>query len=63
MKTGQELRDRLAAILAGGPPRYHEKAREQGKLFCRDRLARLLDDSSFVEDGALPRGDYGGRTF
>ena len=30
MKTGQELRDRLAAILAGGAPRYHEKAREQG---------------------------------
>ncbi len=28
---------------AGGAERYHAKAREQGKLFVRERLARLLD--------------------
>ena len=28
---------------AGGAERYHTKAREQGKLFVRDRLALLLD--------------------
>ncbi|MDF2745460.1 MAG: Propionyl-CoA carboxylase, partial [Actinomycetia bacterium] len=39
---------------AGGADRYHVKAREQGKLFVRERLARLLDDADgFVEDGLL----------
>ncbi|MFL6218970.1 MAG: carboxyl transferase domain-containing protein, partial [Actinomycetes bacterium] len=39
---------------AGGAERYHAKAREQGKLFVRERLARLLDDGDdFVEDGLL----------
>jgi len=53
VKTGEELRAALARAQAGGAPRYHEKAREQGKLFCRERLALLLDAGSFVEDGAL----------
>src|ERR1700674_1485782 len=30
-----------------------DKLAEQHKLFVRDRLARLLDDGSFVEDGLL----------
>jgi methylmalonyl-CoA decarboxylase subunit alpha len=39
---------------AGGAERYHAKAREQGKLFARERLARLLDSADgFVEDGLL----------
>ncbi|MFL5838597.1 MAG: acyl-CoA carboxylase subunit beta [Solirubrobacteraceae bacterium] len=39
---------------AGGAERYHAKAREQGKLFVRERLARLLDEAEeFVEDGLL----------
>jgi acetyl-CoA carboxylase carboxyltransferase component len=39
---------------AGGAERYHTKAREQGKLFVRERLARLLDSAdAFVEDGLL----------
>jgi methylmalonyl-CoA decarboxylase subunit alpha len=39
---------------AGGAERYHAKAREQGKLFVRERLRRLLDDAdSLVEDGLL----------
>jgi acetyl-CoA carboxylase carboxyltransferase component len=39
---------------AGGAERYHAKAREQGKLFVRERLARLLDGADgFVEDGLL----------
>ena len=53
MKTGDELERALARALAGGEPRAHAKAREQGKLFCRERLALLLDPGSFVEDGAL----------
>ncbi|MET0227732.1 MAG: carboxyl transferase domain-containing protein, partial [Actinomycetes bacterium] len=39
---------------AGGAERYHTKAREQGKLFVRERLARLLDSAEeLVEDGLL----------
>jgi acetyl-CoA carboxylase carboxyltransferase component len=37
----------------GGGAKYHRKNADQGKLFARDRLARLLDPSSFAEDAAL----------
>ena len=37
----------------GGPERYHDKLREQGKLFVRDRIALLCDPGSFAEDGLL----------
>ncbi|MDJ0851862.1 MAG: acyl-CoA carboxylase subunit beta [Myxococcota bacterium] len=53
MKSGKEVEDKLQRIRSGGDARYHEKAREQGKLFCRERLARLLDEDSFVEDAAF----------
>lgn len=53
MKTGDEVRAKLERIRRGGEPRYHEKARAEGKLFCRERLARLLDADSFVEDAAF----------
>jgi methylmalonyl-CoA decarboxylase subunit alpha len=39
--------------LAGGPGRHHEKAREQGKLPVRERIALLLDDGSFAEEALL----------
>ncbi len=39
--------------LAGGPGRHHEKAREQGKLPVRERVALLLDDGSFAEEALL----------
>jgi acetyl-CoA carboxylase carboxyltransferase component len=41
----------IARIQRGGRPDAHEKARASGKLFCRDRIALLLDPDSFVEDG------------
>ena len=53
MKTGRDVQEKLARIRAGGDPKYHAKAKEQGKLFCRDRLARLLDPDSFVEEAAF----------
>jgi len=40
-------------VRRGGAPKYHEAAAKQGKLFCRDRLALLLDEGSFVEDALL----------
>lgn len=43
--------------LGGGPERYHDKLRTQGKLFVRDRIDLLVDPESFVEDGLLARSD------
>jgi acetyl-CoA carboxylase carboxyltransferase component len=53
VKTGEDVRAKLAKIERGGETKYHEKAREEKKLFCRDRLALLLDADSFVEDAAF----------
>jgi acetyl-CoA carboxylase carboxyltransferase component len=53
VKRGDEVRERLETIRAGGAARYHEKARAQGKLFCRERLRLLLDEGSFSEDAAF----------
>src|SRR4051812_15941395 len=39
--------------LSGGPERHRQKAAEQGKLPVRERVARLLDDGTFVEEGLL----------
>ncbi|SFU57963.1 acyl-CoA carboxylase subunit beta [Alicyclobacillus macrosporangiidus] len=47
------LAEREARAKAGGPPRYHEKNREAGKLFVRDRLRLLFDDGLETEDGLL----------
>ena len=43
----------LERVRKGGAEKYHQKNAEQGKLFVRERLRLLLDEGSFVEDGAL----------
>jgi acetyl-CoA carboxylase carboxyltransferase component len=45
---------------AGGPQRHHEKAQAQGKLPVRERLERLLDPGSLVEDGLLANWEQDG---
>ncbi len=48
------LRERLAAAYAASaspPERAAAKLAGQGKLYVRDRIALLLDEGSFVEDG------------
>ena len=47
------LERELERIRKGGAERYHRKNEEQGKLFARERLRRLLDEGSFIEDGAM----------
>src|ERR1700733_4820388 len=47
------LQEAIERALAGGPERHHEKAREQGKLPVRERVALLLDDGSFAEEALL----------
>ena len=37
--------------LAGGAAKYHDANAAKGKLFARERVALLVDDGSFVEDG------------
>ncbi len=48
-----KLRDLVARTEKGGAPHYHERNAERGKLFARERIARLVDEGSFVEDALL----------
>jgi acetyl-CoA carboxylase carboxyltransferase component len=48
-----ELRALTQTTVTGGAAKYHEKNAAEGKLFVRERLVRLLDENSFVEDGLL----------
>ena len=50
-ESGREVEDRVTAIRAGGAAKYHAANAAKGKLFARERIARLVDDGSFVEDG------------
>ncbi|MDP9149973.1 MAG: acyl-CoA carboxylase subunit beta, partial [Myxococcota bacterium] len=53
MSRDHELEEALARVASGGAAKYHSKNAEQGKLFARERIARLVDGGSFVEDAAL----------
>ena len=44
----------------GGPQRHHEKSQQQGKLPVRERVERLVDSGSFVEDGLLANWEQEG---
>ncbi len=56
MGFDDSARQRRARIRQGGVPKYHAKNAESGKLFARERLARLLDPGSFIEDGTFANG-------
>jgi acetyl-CoA carboxylase carboxyltransferase component len=55
MSKSDEVQKLAERIRGGGAPKYHEANAKAGKLFCRERIARLLDDGGgdFVEDGLL----------
>src|SRR3954451_15433159 len=55
----RELERAQGRALAGGAPKYHEKNAEQGKLFARERIARLVDADSFREDALLANSSAG----
>jgi acetyl-CoA carboxylase carboxyltransferase component len=40
-----------SACWPAGPERYHAANAAKGKLFARERIALLVDEGSFVEDG------------
>ena len=52
-----ELSQRAERARAGNLHKEAEKLARQGKLFVRDRIALLLDESSFVEDALLANTD------
>ncbi len=53
MSLDDELKKTLARVERGGAQKYHQKNSEAGKLFARDRIAKLVDADSFVEEAAL----------
>jgi 3-methylcrotonyl-CoA carboxylase beta subunit len=53
-----ELKDRLARVREGGGEKYRKRQEEQGKLFVRERIERLLDPGSpFLELSTLAAWD------
>jgi acetyl-CoA carboxylase carboxyltransferase component len=53
-----ELKQRLAKVREGGGEKYRKRQEEQGKLFVRERIERLLDPNSpFLEFSALAAWD------
>ena len=55
-----EIRSALEAALTGGPERHRRKLTEQEKLPVRERVARLVDQGSFSEEGLLANWDQEG---
>src|SRR5919107_1958081 len=60
MTDATHFQDALDRAHAGGPEHHRQKSAEQGKLPVRDRVARLLDDGSFVEEALLANWDQEG---
>jgi acetyl-CoA carboxylase carboxyltransferase component len=48
---GEALEQLRKRVRAGGAERYHAANSAKGKLFARERVALLVDEGSFVEDG------------
>ncbi|MDP3973085.1 MAG: carboxyl transferase domain-containing protein, partial [Candidatus Nanopelagicales bacterium] len=51
MSSNESIEKLRSDIRAGGATKYHEANRAKGKLFARERVAALVDEGSFVEDG------------
>jgi methylmalonyl-CoA decarboxylase subunit alpha len=53
VQSHEDLPGVRAGIEKGGAPKYHQSAEAAGKLFARERIARLTDGGSFAEDGVF----------
>jgi propionyl-CoA carboxylase beta subunit len=60
MTDREHLQEALDRAHAGGPDRHREKAAEQGKVPVRERIERLLDGDSFVEEALLANWEQEG---
>lgn len=54
MSRDEQIEAELATVRRGGAERYHQKNREQGKLFVRGRLDLLLDLGPSRKRGITP---------
>lgn len=52
-KKSAELDEKAKKIHGGGAPKYHQKLKDEGKLFARERLRLLLDHNSTLEDATF----------
>jgi acetyl-CoA carboxylase carboxyltransferase component len=59
MSLDESLKQALREVQRGGADKYHKKNADDGKLFARERIERLLDAGSFVEDAALANYEAG----
>ena len=61
MGRSDEFKALADTIKKGGAPKYHQSNAAAGKLFCRERIARLCDDGGkdFVEDGLYANATAG----
>jgi len=55
----EKLEAKLQDVFAGGHSKYHEKLKEQNKLFVRDRLELLFDEGEYTEDGRFANCEAG----
>src|SRR5215207_4921167 len=55
-----DLEEALERARGGGPQRHRDKSQEQGKLPVRERVARLIDSGSLVEDALLANWEQEG---
>src|SRR5258708_7076938 len=60
MSEPQDVKEAFDRAYQGGPERHRAKAVDQGKLPVRERVARLLDEGSFVEDALLANWEADG---
>jgi len=59
MATDTEIEALRETVIKGGAEKYHEKNSAKGKLFARARIARLVDEGSFVEDAVFANVNAG----
>lgn len=53
------LKNRKNTVRAGGSQKYHDRLKQQKKLFVRDRLSLLFDKGSYEEDGLFANYETG----
>lgn len=53
MSTADDIAKIRTRVAAGGADKYHQANAAKGKLFARERVALLVDEGSFTEDGAF----------
>jgi len=57
---GEALEQLRKRVRAGGAEKYHAANAAKGKLFARERIALLVDEGSFIEDGLLANAQADG---